>query len=170
VKSAEAQGDGGLLIVTVKDPNAKEEAVAGDRRVPPRPDAVPVGSPSLEGEIALPVSSVLALLPQAMVTDKALALGDAEKVNIPLDVIHPQLGEAQVVFSVAELRSWFPQSVRKALVGPEDSGAEQENSLVILPLDEVVTQLPPEALELPAPSPPAWANAEVTETLVFAKT
>jgi hypothetical protein len=135
----------------------------------PGGETVPVGSLSLEGDLTLPASTLLSLLPQSMVTDKALALGERATVAIPLGVIHPQLKEAQVVFSLSEVQSWLPNSIRKALAA-DDGDAELASSIIMLPLEEIIPQLPPEALELPPPSPPAWANADIGETLVFAKT
>ncbi|MBN1459151.1 MAG: hypothetical protein JXA57_06415 [Armatimonadetes bacterium] len=169
VRSAEAQSESGLLIVTVKDNKTKDAEVVDDQHVGPGPATVPVGSLSLEGELTLPASTVLALLPQSMVTDKALGLGERESVTIPLGGIHPQLKEAQVFFSVSEVRSWLPNSIQKALTAGEGE-AELASSPVIFPLEAIIPQLPPEALELPPPSPPAWANADTEETLVFAKT
>jgi hypothetical protein len=124
----------------------------------------------IEGEIELPASAVLALLPEELATDKALAIGEAQTVTIPLHVVHPQLREGQVLFTVGELRSMLPPAVRKALVQPSDSDPEMENIPVSLPLEHVVPQLPAEALELPAASPPDWAEVDETEKIVFATT
>ncbi len=159
-------GDRGLLIVTVKDRRP------GDKQ-PPRPaQEMPVPhavlASEIEGEVELPLKTLLALFPEDVLTDRALALGESESVAIPIDFIYPQLREAQVAFSVGDLRNWLPPSVRKALVHPGDSDLELENTLVSLPLELVVPQLPAEALELPPPSPPAWAEVEAAETVVFA--
>ncbi len=163
-----AEGDSGLLIVTVsKGGSADERAV-----MPPPREMTPgiVPQLSVEGEIELPLSSVLALLPEEVVTEKALAVGGSQSLRISLDVIHPQLREGQLLFTLAEIRGMLPQNVRKVLVQPGGSDAEVEDTPVPLPLDVVVPQLPPEALELPPPSPPAWAEVEVkeTDTIVFA--
>ena len=170
VKSATAgaeEGDRGLLIVTVKD-----RASMGRKQPRPTPaEAIADLTPAagIEGDVELPLSSVLALFPEDIVTDKALALSDTGSMGIPFDVIHPQLKEAQVVFSVADLRNWLPPAVRKSLVQSSDSDLEVENTLVLLPLESIVPQLPPEALELPLPSPPPWAEVEAAESIVFAK-
>jgi len=169
VASAEAQSESGLLIVTVKDSKAKDADAPALQQVAPRNDTAPVNSLALEGEVTLPASTVLALLPEAVVTDKAIGLAERETVVIPLAVLHAQLREAQIAFNLGEVQSWLPHSIQKALAASE-GGADIANSLVILPLETIVPHLPPEALELPPPSPPAWANASTEETLVFAKT
>ncbi len=169
-KSARGEeGDRGLLIVTVKD---RAAGGAVETRMKPEARISHGGITSnvmLEGDIALPLSTVLSLLPDNLVTNQALALSDSQTVTIPLSVIHPQLKEAQVVFSVAELRTWLPPVVRKAIVQPSESDIEIENGLVSLPLELIVPQLPSEALELPAPSPPAWAELQESERVVFAR-
>jgi hypothetical protein len=171
VKSATAgaeEGDRGLLIVTVKDRASAERKHPRPASEGPMADFMP--APGIEGAVELPLSSVLALFPEDILTDKALALSDTGSIAIPWDVIHPQLKEAQVVFSVADLRSWLPPAVKKALVQSSDSDLEVENTLVLLPLESIVTQLLPEALELPSPSPPPWAAVEAAEGIVFATT
>ena len=162
--------DRGLLIVTVKD-----RASAARQSPRPGPEGlVPdvFAAPGIEGEIELPLSTLLALFPEDILTDRALALGDTESMAIPLEVVHPQLKEARVVFSVTDLRSLLPAAVRKALVQSSDSDLEVENTLVSLPLELIVPQLPLEVLELPPPSPPPWAGAEMKagEGVVFATT
>jgi hypothetical protein len=171
VKSATAgaeEGDRGLLIVTVKDRASAERTQPRPQSAEPIADLMP--APGIEGDVELPLSSVLALFPDDILTDKALALSDTGSLAIPLEVIHPQLKEAQVVFSVADLRSCLPPAIRKALVQSADSDLEVENTLVVLPLALIVPQLPPEAFELPPPSPPPWADVEAAEGIVFATT
>lgn len=168
-KSARGEeGDRGLLIVTVKD----RAAGAGESRAKTEARVPQLGitsSAMMEGDIALPLSTILSLLPDHLVTNQALALSDSQAVTIPLSVIHPQLKEAQVVFSVADLRAWLPPLVRKAIVQPSESDIEIENGLVSLPLELIVPQLPPDALQLPAPSPPTWAELQESERVVFAR-
>jgi hypothetical protein len=165
---ATGDGDRGLLIVTVKNRAEDEEQVPAFTAQVASPGAVP--RLDIEGEVELPLSRVLALFPQEVVTDRALALGDSQSLIISLDAIHPQLSEAQVLFTVGELRGMLPAPIRKALVQPSDSEAEVESAPVALPLEVIVPQLPPEALELPPPSPPSWAEVDGTDTIVFATT
>lgn len=165
--TAVAEADRGLLIVTVKDRPSGQEVLAPPPPPPDTPhDVVP--RLSIEGEVEVPARAVLASFPEELVTDRAMALADSQSFRIRLDIIHPQLKEAQVVFSVGELRGMLPPSVRKALVQPDDSGHEVESTPIALPLQAIVPQIPPEALELPPPSPPAWAEVEATEKVVFA--
>ena len=165
--TAAAEGNRGLLIVTIKDRASGQEAVA-----PPPPPADPAQDIlprlSIEGEVEVPARAILALFPEELVTDRAMALGDSQSLRVLLNIIHPQLKEAQVVFSVGELRGMLPPAVRKALVPPDHSGHEVESTPIALPLEVIVPQLPPEALELPPPSPPGWAEAEGIEKVVFA--
>jgi len=157
-----------LVIVTARERAANVAAAArGEAKVQNAPGILS-SSPMIDGEIELSLSTVLALMPETLVTDRALALSDTETMTIPLEVVLPQLKEAQIVFSVAELRAWIPLTVRKALVQPAESDIEMENGLVSVPLNLVVPQLPPEALELPPPSPPAWAKVDAEERVVFA--
>ncbi len=156
-----------LLIVTAKERAANAPAPKAE----PKPQAnvgILSSAPTIDGEVELSLSGVLALMPENLVTDRALALSDTEVVRIPLTAILPQLKEAQVVFNVGELREWIPLTVRKALVQPDQSDIETENGLVALPLNLVVPQVPAEAFELPPPSPPAWAKVDADEHVVFA--
>jgi len=163
------EGDSGLLIVALKDSKtaSKESSESFSAQSPMT--QVPLDT-SIEGEIELPMSTVLALLPEHIVSDRALALGDTQTMTISLEVILPQIREAQVVFSIADLRAWIPPAVKKALVQAVDSDLETENGLVSLPLELIIPQLPPEVFELPPPSPPAWVNANISEPVVFART
>jgi flagellar biosynthesis protein FliQ len=161
-------GDRGLLIVTVNDRAAASPDAPRSEVRPHSPVGIRSSIPLIEGEIELPLSTVLALLPENLVTDRALVLSDTDTMTMPFEVILPQLKEAQIVFSVAELRAWIPLAVRKALLQPVDSDIEIENGLVSLPLELVIPQLPPEAFELPHPSPPAWAKVDAEEHVVFA--
>ncbi len=164
------EGDRGLLIVTVKD---RAAGGAGESRAKSEVRAPHLGMTSsammMEGDIALPLSTILSLLPDHLVTNQALAFSDSQAVTIPLSIIHTQLKEAQIVFSVADLRTWLPPLVKKAIVQPSESDIEMENGLVSLPLELIVSQLPPDALQLPAPSPPSWAELQESERVVFAR-
>lgn len=164
------QGSNGLLIVTV---NERSAAIEGPRAEVQFHGSAPTAVSTMryiEGEVELPLSMVLALMPEHIVTDRALALCDAEVVHLPLEVIVPQLREAQVVFSVADLREHLPVSVRKALLSPTESDIETENGLVALPLKGIIPQLPEGTLQLPSPSVPAWAKIETDQRIVFATT
>ena len=66
---------------------------------------------------------------------------------------------------MSDLRPLLPPGV---LSESETHGSEGEPTLVCLALEEVVSHLPAEALELPPPSPPAWADLPDPEPVVFA--
>jgi hypothetical protein len=159
----------GLFIVASKE-RGGADAPKAELRFHGTGSSTSSSLPYLEGEVVLPLSTVLALMPEHIVTDRALALCESEAVRIPFDIIVPQLREAQVVFSVADLREWIPLSVRKLLVQPVESDIETENGLVALPLRDIIPQIPSEVFLLPAPSLPAWARIETEERLVFAIT
>jgi len=168
VKSATAAGaaDRGLLIVTVKDRGATAEQT-------PKPrseayEAPPLPTPEVEGSIELPLSAVLAELPRETVTEKVRAMSASQTVSIPLEAIIPQLREARVTFSIAQIMEWLPSRVRKALVQPTDLSLDDDSVELLLEL--IVPQLPPGSLALPSPSPPPWADVDLSEGVVFATT
>ena len=121
----------------------------------------------LEGSVELPIRAMLAQMPQDLLTAKAQEIDDRQVVSIPLDVILPQLKEAQVVVSLAQIRQWLPDRVKKALAEQDDAIENSES--VPLPLELIVPGLPAETLALPEPSPPAWAEIDQSERVVFAK-
>jgi hypothetical protein len=164
--TAAAAAEGGVLIVTVKDRGATVEDES--RRAAETYQAPPMPVPDMEGAINLPASAILAQLPREMVTEKALAMADSHDVPIPLEAILGQLREARVVVSIAQVMEWLPSRVRKALVQPAELTLRED--AVELPLNLVVTRLPPEALALPPPSPPEWADVGTSEGVVFATT
>jgi hypothetical protein len=171
VRSAEAapgSGDRGLLIVTVKD-RGKEREMPPE----PRPAAASIAAAPLvqvEGTVKLPLREVLTRMPAGVVTEKGRRVEESETMEIPLGPIHPQLKEAQVVFTVAELRQWLPPAGRKAVLSPPDSDVGKETEQVVLPLELIVPQVPAEALTLAAATPPEWAKVEGTDPIVFAIT
>ncbi len=121
----------------------------------------------LEGSVELPIRAMLAQMPQELLTAKAQEIEDTQVVSIPLDVILPQLKEAQVLVSLAQIRQWLPDRARKALAEQDDAIEKSES--VPLPLELIVPRLPAETLALPEPSPPTWAGMDQSERVVFAK-
>jgi hypothetical protein len=118
-----------------------------------------------EGKIELPLRRLLELLPQELLDRRADHYRDSHRVSVPLEVILPQLRDAQVYVKLSELHRWLPAGVMK---DPQKSASDEEDAQVLLPLELVVPELPAEALELPAPSPPAWAELDAPETVSFA--
>lgn len=171
VKSAEGDAgsaDRGLLIVTVKDRN-KERRRETEPPPPPEP-AVPRPAVEIEGVVRLPLREVLTRMPAGVVSERGRAVDDTLTMEIPLEEVHPQLKEARVTFTVAELRQWLPPAGRKAVRAAAGADPEKESEQVELPLDLIVPQLPEGALALPEPSPPDWAKVEQGEPIVFATT
>ena len=125
-------------------------------------------SASVQGTIELPLRVLLAELPQELVTERAAHHDESELVSIPMKVVVRQLREAQIVVTLDDCYDWLPSGV---MGSPGEFAVSDEGAAsVILPLELVVPQLPPEVFELPPPSPPAWAQAEVDERVVFATT
>ena len=121
----------------------------------------------LEGAVQLPVQAVLAQLPPELVNERAQKIDDSQMMAIPLGAVLTQLKEARVVSSAAQIYDWLPDSAKKAVTVPAGDAGEAES--VTLPLALIVPQLPSEALALPPPSPPAWASADQSEHVVFAR-
>jgi len=113
------------------------------------------------------VRVVLAQLAPELVNERAQKIDESQMMSIPLGAVLPQLKEARVVFSAAQIYAWLPDFAKKAVTAPADDAVETES--VTLPLALIVPQLPSEALTLPAPSPPAWASAKQSEHVVFAR-
>ena len=121
----------------------------------------------LEGAVQLPVQAVLAQLPSELMKERAHKIDDSQMMTIPLGAVLAQLKEARVVFSAAQIYDWLPDSAKRAVRAPAGDAGEAES--VTLPLALIIPQLPSEALALPPPSPPAWASADQSEHVVFAR-
>jgi hypothetical protein len=167
----EARGDASLWIVRGEEKlqvllsPAGERASAGGRREAPTA-VVTIASPEqIPGSITLPLSSVLPRIPQDDVSRLASEYPPDHPVSIPLFLIVPQLKEAQIFVRLEEMQRLLPSGV---LVTQPDGGPQGEPLLVSLALADVVPALPAEVLELPPPSPPAWADLPDPESVVFA--
>jgi hypothetical protein len=160
----QADGDSGLLIVTVKDRAAT--GVEPPKAAQPTESSVvrPVLAVALPIEV--PLSALLAELPREMVTDKARQMSDGRAVVLPADSILPQLAEAQVRLGIHEFTELLPSNVRKALLSPSDISLEFDQ--VDIPLELIVPQLPADAFALAPASPPEWADVDETDGIVFA--
>jgi hypothetical protein len=119
----------------------------------------------LEGTVEVPLRPLLAQVPEDLWGENVHDYDESHPVPIPLEVIIPQLREARIVARLGDLHEWLPPGTMRA---PLEFDLEREAALVILPLEWIVPQLPPEALELPPPSPPAWAKVSETESVLFA--
>ncbi len=124
----------------------------------------------MEGEIELPVRLVLGQMPPELVNERAEKVSESQMMSVPLAGILPQLREARIAFSPAEIQEWLPESAKKAVNLEEGDEDAEEAESVVLPLAVIVPQLPKEALTLPRPSPPMWANVDQSERVVFART
>jgi len=129
------------------------------------PDPLPVTTIDLEGSIDLPLNAVLAQIPRELWGENAGGYNASHPVPVPLDVIIPQLKEARIAVRLGEIHQWLPPG---AMRDPSELDLERGASLILLPLELVVPQIPCEVFELPAPSPPAWANIRENEMVLFA--
>jgi hypothetical protein len=120
----------------------------------------------LEGTVEVPLRILLAQVPPDLLGESAKEYEGSHPVSIPLEVVLPQLREARVAVKLGDLHDWLPPGVMQA---PLQFDVEREAALVLLPLELIVPQVPPEALELPPASPPAWAKVGgEAEPVVFA--
>jgi len=129
----------------------------------------PVLGEAMDGYVNLPLPLLLSLLPDELAGNKQVRNQESVEVAVPLASIVPQLKEARILVSFADLHEWLPAGTMKKPPG-SDSEAADEFNMVILPLAWVVPRLPSEVLELPPPSPPAWAEVKEEEPVVFATT
>ena len=171
VDVAEARDGGGAPSVVVLSDHEKvpfwqadDSPAASARR-----HSDPVLGEATDGQVNLPLPLLLSLLPAELAGNKPVRDPDSVEVAIPLASIVPQLKEARILVSFAQLHEWLPAGAMRKPAG-SDSDAEDEFNMVILPLAWVVPRLPAEVLELPPPSPPAWAEVEEEEPVVFATT
>ena len=144
-----------------REPGSEEARGAGRMTDVPRPRV------ELDGTVELRVRAVMNQMPQELLKEKARGIDDSQMMSIPLEAILPQLREGRIVFSPAQIREWLPAGARRAVVEVEER--DQEAVSVTLPLELSVPQLPPEALALPAPSPPEWAKEDESDRVVFAR-
>jgi hypothetical protein len=166
VKSADALGGPGdqpVVLVTGSDkiPVWHNGAPDGQQHAA----AQPLPAALTDRAIALPLGGLLGIVPHELLDRRADKYPDSHPVSVPLEVIFPQLREAQIFVRLSDLRGWLPSGVMKA---PGEEGGPGEEASVMLPLELVVSKLPAEALALPPPSPPAWAELEAPEAVSFA--
>ncbi len=132
----------------------------------PSPTVMTFASPEqYRGSIELPLRVLLAEIPARWLAPGSARYTESEAVSVPLALIVPQLRDAQVYLTFDELRQILPPHVLNLA---ENADSEGESTVVLLPLEEVVSQLPPSVLELPPSSPPAWAELPDPESVVFA--
>ena len=157
----------GVLLLMEGGPTrraGKREQLAADAR-----DAAELlAAPELEGSVTVPLGALLPQLPQQEEIQATVEGLDRDfPVEVPLQMIVPQLREARLQVTGPELAQILPSR------GPWSAFVEylhSPNAVVFsLPLRVVIPQLPPEALELPAIAPPVWAKLEEEEEkLLFA--
>jgi hypothetical protein len=163
--SPQSEDDRGLMIVSLSDRVASPEQPK--QAPPPASDLfIPAPVPQADIAIEVPISALLAELPREMVTDEARSLDDGRSVALPSDRVLQQLREAHVLLSVQEIIELLPHRMRKTLSQPPDVNLESDT--VNIPLELIVPQIPLDAFDLPAPTPPAWAAVEETDGIVFA--
>jgi hypothetical protein len=125
--------------------------------------------PELEGGIVVPLGALLPQLPQqAKAETRAQGLDPDLAVEVPFRLILPQLREARLQLSASELAELLPSG--GAWSGFREYLRAPGGPAFTLPLQIVIPQLPPEALELPPLAVPGWAKLEEgeKEELLFA--
>lgn len=158
-----ANGEQPVVLVTGNE----KVAVWEDGEVPDRPRraATLLADVDVSGAVEVPLSAVLQQVPRELWGERARQYQGTERVAIPLSAIVPQLPEAQVLVSLADLQGWLPTGAMKA---PATQDRDEGSSMVSLPLELIVPLLPPEVLALPEPSPPRWAQLEPPGVISFA--
>jgi hypothetical protein len=158
-------GDGGPAVLLVGGDQAIPVWDMRKRPAAGRQSSDSLSSPELDGSVDIPLDALLAQIPRDLWGDSAEGYSASLPVPVPLEAIVPQLKEARVVMRLAALRELLPPGAMQDL---SDTEPDREDGLVLLPLELIVPQLPPEALELPPPSPPAWAKVDEDDSVLFA--
>jgi hypothetical protein len=117
--------------------------------------AVPAVPGKFGGSVEVPLRAVVSHIPEHLLTSEARQYPEELPIAIPLFLIGPQLKEARIHVRVDDLRDLLPPQV---LAATPPTGSEGEPVVVSLALEDVIPALPAEVLELPPPSPPAWAT------------
>jgi hypothetical protein len=118
-------------------------AVAADAPTTP---AEPVGSGVSGPVVRIPFDRVVGQLPpgafRVPLGQVGARLQEAEMLVVPLDVVVPQLGEGVVQVPWEVVAEQFPASV--FAVAPAEVKERIVNGRLLLPLDEIIRQLPPD--------------------------
>lgn len=162
--AAPAEGDPAVVLVGSKETIPVWEIRPRVTGVTRNQDGLPADS-GLDGTIDLPLKALLTQVPPELVGEHARDYGESHPVPIPMELIVPQLKEARVLVKLSDLCDWLPPGAMQDLSGRD---LESVAGLVMLPLDLIVPQLPPGVLELPPPAPPAWANLDESNSVLFA--
>jgi hypothetical protein len=117
--------------------------------------AAPTVPGKFGGSVEVPLRAIVSHIPEHLLTAEARQYPEELPIAIPLFLIGPQLKEARIHVRVDDLRDLLPPQV---LAATPPTGSEGEPVVVSLALEDVIPALPAEVLELPPPSPPAWAT------------
>ena len=121
------------------------------------PEALPAEEapvpPAVEGEqpeepaepkpemISLGLAAILKAIPEDLVTGDVNALGENEKIELPLSLLAAELPKGKVTVPLQALQKGLPDSHQELL------SSEMGDVPVTLPLPEVMLNLPPDALK-----------------------
>jgi len=173
IRKRSRDGDADAGIAAGGDPAVL--LVGGDQAIPvwdarnrPVGSSAPstsISSLELDGTIDLPLGAVLAQVPRELWGDTAGDYASSHLVSVPVEVVVPQLKEARIAIRWLDLYEWLPPGAGRA---EPELGHDKRDELVLLPLELVVLQLPPEVFELPEATAPAWAHVDENESVLFA--
>ncbi|HZW89813.1 MAG TPA: hypothetical protein VFF12_12100, partial [Myxococcaceae bacterium] len=181
---APAAPSGSDKVLDAPDEPAAAALVAPDELVAaePPPAEPPVVEPGpAEGVVRIPFERVIGQLPpgafRVPLGQVGARLREAEMLVVPQALIVPQLGEGVVQVAWEVVAEQFPPTV--FAVAPGEVGERIVNGRLLLPLDEIVRQLPPELFAasigrgpvevpgiegFPAPfKPPGWEERPAVE-------
>ncbi|MCS7048285.1 MAG: helix-hairpin-helix domain-containing protein [Verrucomicrobiae bacterium] len=109
-------------------------------------------SDELPDEVHVKLRNLVAVLPESALSGSRAELlanvpADA-RVAIPTEVVLPLLSTGKIRLPVAQLASWLPAGLLKR-------GAAAQDEQIIIPISEIVSQLPASAFQPVAAPPPA---------------
>ncbi len=126
----------------LEEPPSKAEVLPAPPKVSPPKKEPPLGT------LSLPVKMLVNSFPDAELAMSPEEIEQlSQSVEIPFDVILPQLPEGKVEVEALTVISAVPHGVLKH--PPEEVAGQFPNGKLELPLSEVVRRLPPETFELP---------------------
>lgn len=118
--------------------------------------ATPSASDEIPDHVVVKLRKLVAVLPENALngprTELLANIAVDARVAIPTEIVLPLLSTGKIRLPLAQLGTWLPSGLLKA-------GAAQLDEYVIIPIEEIVSQLPAAAFQ-PAAEPPAAIVAD----------
>ncbi|MCX7915524.1 MAG: hypothetical protein N3A53_04390, partial [Verrucomicrobiae bacterium] len=121
-------------------------------------------SDELPDKVYVKLRNLVAVLPESVLNGPRVELlanvpADA-RVAIPTEVVLPLLSTGKIRLPVAQLASWLPAGLLKR-------GAAAQDEQIIIPISEIVSQLPASAFQPVAAPPPTDVTQDLVEAVLF---